>query len=114
MCYSTTDFFTADFVDNGVGTVVGVDSTTGGGGANVWSWGILTQFTKQVGLQDPKPLPQGYDLNVSMRRAYRTGYSAGLPIEDLGVPADIVHKLTLNDILDNNKDLLALTAAQLV
>ena len=113
LCYSTTDFFAADFVDNGIGPVIGTDPGTGAGGANVWPWSVLVRFTSFMGIPGPRPLPAGYDLNVSMRRAYRTGASAGLPIEDLGVPAGFVHHLTARDLLADNADLLAFTAARL-
>lgn len=111
LCYSTTDFFAADFVDNKIGTVVGVDPCTGGGGANVWPWSTLVQFANYLGLSEPQALPGGFDLNISMRRAYRTGAAAGLPIEDLAVPADIVHHITINDLLNQNQDLIATAAA---
>jgi C-terminal processing protease CtpA/Prc len=104
LCYSTSDFFTADFKDNNVGTVIGIDESTGGGGANVWGWNVLTQMLGNYG---PGALPAGYDLNLSMRRSLRTGVAAGLPVEDLGVPADIVHQLTRRDVLAGNSDLLA-------
>ncbi|MEL7166458.1 MAG: S41 family peptidase [Pseudomonadota bacterium] len=113
LCYSTTDFFAADFVDNDVGVIVGTDATTGAGGANVWPWSVLVNFAKYEGISGPEMLPGGYDLNLSMRRAYRTGPSVGLPIEDLGVPAHVVHRLTKRDLLEQNADLLAFTAAQM-
>ncbi|MEL7092535.1 MAG: S41 family peptidase [Pseudomonadota bacterium] len=113
LCYSTTDFFAADFVDNDVGVIVGTDASTGAGGANVWPWSVLVNFAKYQGISGPEPLPAGYDLNISMRRAYRTGPSVGLPIEDLGVPAHFLHRLTKRDLLEQNADLLAFTAAQI-
>lgn len=113
LCYSTTDFFAADFVDNKIGVVVGTDRQTGGGGANVWPWSVLVQFTDYIGFAGLQQLPAGYDLNISMRRAYRTGAAAGLPIEDLGVRADVQHRLTMRDLLEDNVDLLNFTAAQM-
>jgi hypothetical protein len=112
LCYSTTDFFSADFSDNAVGPIVGTDHTTGGGGANVWTWSTLVQYGAATGL-NVQPLPGGFDLNISMRRALRTGPYAGLPIEDLGVRADVVHRLTERDLLEDNADLLATAAAQI-
>ena len=100
-------------VDNNVGVVVGVDWQTGGGGANVWHWSILVQFAEYLRIPGPKALPNGYDLNISMRRAYRTGAAAGLPIEDLGAPADFLHKTTARDLLEGNADLLGFTATKL-
>jgi hypothetical protein len=109
LCYSTSDFFTADFRDNAVGTIIGVDAATGGGGANVWGWNLLAQF---LGPYGPGVLPQGYDFNISMRRSLRTGAAAGIPVEDLGVPADVIHQMTRADILEDNRDLLAFAIAQ--
>ena len=48
-----------------------------------------------------------------MRRAYRTGASAGLPIEDLGIRAQILHKQTMRDLLEDNVDLIACAVASL-
>lgn len=114
LCYSTTDFFAADFADNRIGPIIGTDTQTGGGGANVWPWATLVQFAHQAGVREaPQPLPAGFDLNISMRRALRTGPWAGLPIEDLGVHADILHRLTERDLTCANADLLATAAAAL-
>jgi hypothetical protein len=110
LCYSTSDFFAADFRDNNVGTIIGIDAATGGGGANVWGWNLLAQF---LGPYGPGILPNGYDLNISMRRSLRTGAAVGIPVEDLGVPADVVHPMTRADILEGNRDLIAFAIAQL-
>ncbi|MBP2301829.1 S41 family peptidase [Azospirillum picis] len=112
LSYSTSDFFAADFTDNGLGIVIGTDPLTGAGGANVWSWDVLSTLSGLVGIPIG-PLPPGYGLNLSLRRALRTGVSAGIPIEDVGVPASIVHQLTKADILDENRDLLAFAGAVL-
>lgn len=103
LCYSTSDFFTADFKDNNVGVIIGVDNSTGGGGANVWGWNLLSQFSGPSGLG---ALPNGYDLNLAMRRSLRTGAAQGLPVEDFGIQADVVHKETRRDVLEGNIDLL--------
>ncbi|MEM9854940.1 MAG: S41 family peptidase [Pseudomonadota bacterium] len=113
LCYSTTDFFAADFRDNGLGKIIGIDAATGGGGANVWPWNTLVRFANYAGDAAPKALPVGYSLNLSLRRAYRTGSSRGLPIEDLGVPADTRYKMTRRDLLEENTDLIDFTAAQM-
>lgn len=114
-CYSTSDFFAADFADNKVGIVLGTDLATGGGGANVWSWETLLFFAASAGVPSVVPLPAGYSFNVSMRRAYRTGALSGLPIEDLGVSAqpEDIHRLTVNDLLHENVDLMEFAAAKL-
>lgn len=114
LCYSTTDFFAADFADNKIGPIIGVDPQTGGGGANVWPWQTVVGYaTATEGHNAPSALPWGYGLNLSMRRAFRTGDWAGLPIEGLGVKADILHRMTRRDLLEANADLLAVAAAAL-
>lgn len=112
LCYSTSDFFSADFSDNRVGIIVGVDPTTGGGGANVWTWDFLAQTAASVG-GGPLPLPGGYNFNISVRRCLRTGVNAGIPVEDFGIPADFVRELTLADVLGDNADLINFVAAKL-
>lgn len=113
LCYSTTDFFAADFADNGIGPVIGTDYSTGAGGANVWPWSVLVHYTRYLGIPGPAQLPEGFDLNISVRRAYRTGASAGLPIEDLGIRADFVHRETLRDLLEENVDLIAFAVSKI-
>ena len=43
----------------------------------------------------------------SIRRTLRVGALAGTPVEDLGVIPDVRHKLTKDDVLTGNVDLLA-------
>lgn len=113
LVYSTADFMTADFKDNKIGPVIGVDPRTGGGGANVWTYENLVYYAQYVGNMDIGMLPEGIGLNVAMRRSIRAGANQGLPVEDLGTKADIIHHLTANDLLNGNLDLLNFTAAQL-
>ena len=110
--YSTTDFFAADFQDNGVGIIVGNDAQTGGGGANVWSWNLLQLQAQAAGLP-LAALPGGFDLNLAVRRSVRSGASAGIPVEDLGVTADVRYDMTLADVLGNNRGVIEFAAAQL-
>jgi hypothetical protein len=102
-CYSACDMFAAGFQDHGIGVVLGVDETTGAGGANVlrhadletdWAGGPLT------------PLPGGASMRVSLRRTLRVGALAGQPVEDLGVVRDQAHRMTRDDLLHSNRDLL--------
>ena len=113
LVYSTADFMTADFKDNKIGPVIGVDPRTGGGGANVWTYENLVYYAQYVGNMDIGMLHEGIGLNVAMRRSIRAGANQGLPVEDLGTKADIIHHLTANDLLNGNLDLLNFTAAQL-
>ena len=106
-CYSTTDFFSAGFQDHEIGPVIGYDATTGAGGANVWTHELLRQvWPDPVPDRNPfKILPKGMSMRIAFRRSVRVGANAGLPVEDLGVSADVVHRRTRRDILENDADL---------
>jgi hypothetical protein len=108
LIFSTTDIFTAGFQDHGIGPILGTNGNTGAGGANVWDFSIV-----QEALPDTfKPLPKGTSMRVAIRRSVRVGAMAGMPLEDLGVIPDAgVHKMTQNDIFNNNADLIAHAAS---
>ncbi len=109
-CYSTTDIFVAGFQDNRLGTILGVDDNTGAGGANVFTHGLLRQVLP--GTDSPfEALPGGADMRVAIRRTTRVGDNAGLPLEDLGVQPDAIHRMTRDDVLEGNRDLIAAAAA---
>ena len=112
LAYSTSDFFSADFADNKVGLIVGVDPSTGGGGANVFDWDSLVSWSNLVngGLS---PLPSGFSFTLAGRRSLRTGANLGIPVEDFGVGADVRYELTPNDLLNDNVDLVRFTASVL-
>ncbi|WP_327633508.1 S41 family peptidase [Kribbella sp. NBC_00482] len=108
--YSATDIFAAGFADHEIGTILGVDDNTGAGGANVWTHGLLAAL-----LNEPPPpdetspyvaLPNGANLRVAIRRTLRVGKLAGTPVEDLGVKPDQTHRMTRDDLLEGNVDLL--------
>ena len=104
-CYSTTDIFAAGFQDNKIGRILGVDGNTGAGGANVFTHDLLDRLFS--GADSPiKPLPNGAGMRVAIRRATRVGDNAGLPVEDVGVTPDRTHKITRNDLLNDNVDLI--------
>lgn len=109
-CYSATDIFAAGFADHEIGVILGIDDNTGAGGANVWTHGLLTELLKQPSPADPatpyQSLPNGANMRVSIRRTLRVGALSGTPVEDLGVRPDVVHKMTRNDLLAGNVDLL--------
>ncbi len=109
-CYSATDIFAAGFADHAIGKILGVDDNTGAGGANVWTHGLLAALLQQPTPADAtspyRPLPNGANMRVSIRRTLRVGQLSGTPVEDLGVRPDTVHKLTRNDLLAGNADLL--------
>jgi C-terminal processing protease CtpA/Prc len=111
LSYSATDFFAAGFQDHNIGTVLGVDGSTGGGGANVLS---LQQLVDEVspnrarfaGLWQPVPLPAGADFHFAFRRSIRTGRYSGLEVEDFGVTPDVpIYHMSRRDALEGNPDL---------
>jgi hypothetical protein len=106
LCYSATDIFAAGFQDNQIGPILSAGGRTGAGGANVWDHELLRQVLP--GQKSPfQPLPKGASFRVSMRRVVRSGTHRGVPLEDLGVSPDETHRMTKNDLLNDNADLLA-------
>jgi hypothetical protein len=104
LCYSTTDIFAAGFQDHRIGIILGVDDTTGAGGANVWEYSYIAQL-----LADPHfpiDLPQQASFRFAVRRVTRVGANSGVLLEDLGVKADERHNMTRRDILERNVDLI--------
>lgn len=116
-CYSATDIFAAGFADHRIGPILGVDDATGAGGANVWTHGLLTALLQEPAPADPttpyRPLPNGANLRVAIRRTLRVGELAGTPVEDLGVRPDAMHRMTREDLLAGNVDLLDAASAML-
>jgi hypothetical protein len=105
LCYSTTDIFAAGFQDHKIGVILGVDQTTGAGGANVWDYSSI------AGLLDdperfPAELPEQASFRFAARRVTRVGENSGVLLEDLGVKADEFHRLTRRDVLERNRDLI--------
>lgn len=109
-CYSACDMFAAGFQDHEIGPVLGVDETTGAGGANVVTHDSLVSDWTGGPLQT---LPGGAKMRVSLRRTLRVGARAGEPIEDLGVMRNEEHSMTRNDLLNGNVDLLDTAGALL-
>jgi hypothetical protein len=106
LCYSATDIFSAGFQDNRIGPILSAGGRTGAGGANVWDHELLRQVLP--GPKSPfQPLPQGASFRVSIRRVIRAGTHRGVPLEDLGVAPDETHRMTKNDLINANADLLA-------
>jgi len=110
LSYSATDIFAAGFQDNDIGPVLGTSGNTGAGGANVWWLDDLVSALEADAASPFKPLPQGADLKVAMRRSIRVGPYAGSPLEEFGVQPDVLHLMTKRDLLHDNVDLLARAA----
>ena len=103
--YSAGDLFSAGFVDNEIGPFVCVGEATGAGGANVWDYAEMRSALAGSPIALPA-LPDGIGLSLAFRRATRSGLSAGLPIEDIGV-AGAPYAMTRDDLLAGNRDLIA-------
>jgi cytosine/adenosine deaminase-related metal-dependent hydrolase len=113
LCYSATDIFVAGFQDHNIGPVLGVDENTGAGGANVWSHSLLVQLMRM--LEDTHAssytfLPHGSDIRIAIRRMIRVGANAGSIVEDIGITPDFLHKMTRDDVLHGNRDLIRAAA----
>jgi len=109
-CYSTTDIFAAGFQDNGLGKILGIDGNTGAGGANVFDYATLSHVMDAAGQPIPS-LPKGVSMRVSIRRTTRVGENAGVPVEDLGIEPDARHLITRDDLMHDNRDMIAAAAA---
>lgn len=109
-CFSATDILAAGIQDHEICTILGVDDNTGAGGANVWKHAaLLSALAEQPAGLPPspyKPLPGGLEMRVAMRRTLRVGKYAGAIVEDLGVKPNARWKLTRNDLLNGNIDLI--------
>jgi hypothetical protein len=112
-CYSAADIFAAGFKDNGIGLILGIDTTTGAGGGNVWKMTNLLSSLPNADEIPFRPLPGGADLSLVIRRVLRVGPNAGAPLEDYGVASDQRHEMTRNDIINGDADLM-ITAAGLL
>ena len=112
LCYSTTDIFAAGWQDHAIGPILGVDGNTGAGGANVWTHDLLLQLLPEEN-SPMQPLPKGASFRVAIRRTSRVGERSGDPLEDLGVVPDEIHRMTRNDLLNRNKDLIEHAATML-
>ena len=105
LSYSAADVFAAGFQDHDLGTVVGTDPQTGGGGGNVWPYESIRRFGDPA---MPRALPYDATFDVAVRRTTRVGGRAGVTLEDRGVVTDREPTpLTSADALGANEELLA-------
>jgi Peptidase family S41 len=111
--YSATEFFAAGFQDHG-GRILGVDNVTGGGGANVRTHTELRNYYKNAANSPFRALPKGAELRVAFRRSQRVGPQIGNDVEDFGIRPDYVYKMTRNDLLKGNVELINYAASLLV
>ncbi len=112
--YSATDIFAAGFQDHQIGAVIGVDQSTGGGGANRWLHEDLRQLVEKIMPGIPfRKLPGVAQMGLALRRSSRAGRNVGLEIEDEGVSRDIAYAVTRNDVLNRDQDLIRFACAHL-
>jgi hypothetical protein len=105
LCYSTTDIFAAGFQDHQIGKILGASGNVGAGGANVWTHELLREL--MPGTNSPlKELPNNASFRVAIRRTTRIGERSGVPLEGLGVVPDELYRMTANDLLNQNEDLI--------
>lgn len=102
--FSCGDLFAAGITDYGIGHIVSVGEGTGAGGANVWTSDDIEYAYHAAGRPLP-PIPPGTNFTVSVRRMTRSGQSAGLAVEDIGVGGDERYDMTEADLTDGNTDL---------
>jgi hypothetical protein len=110
--YSSGDLFSAGFVDNRIGPLVCVGESTGAGGASVADYADLRDSLKGSPLELPR-LPDGAGMTLALMRATRAGPNLGAQIEDVGVSSRRRHASTRDDLLHDNRDLLAKCIAML-
>jgi hypothetical protein len=103
--YSCGDLFAAGIADHGIGRIVSVGAASGAGGANVWTAADV-EYAYHAAHRTLPPLPPGIGYTIAVRRMVRTGRSAGLAVEDVGVVGDEEHETTERDLVDDNADLL--------
>lgn len=106
LCYSTTDIFAAGFQDHAIGLVLGTNARTGAGGANVWTHADLLSLLGGRRNSPLEELPGDVNVKVAIRRSRRVGERAGTPLEEFGVTADEIHRMTRRDVLRGNIDLI--------
>jgi hypothetical protein len=106
LCYSTTDMFIAGFRDHEIGKILGVNNNTGAGGANVWDHDDLLSLLGRRADSPFKQLPGNAGMRVAIRRSIRRGASAGTPLEELGVVPDKLHRMTRDDLMSHNVNLI--------
>jgi hypothetical protein len=102
LCYSAADIFAAGFQDHRIGCVLGIDDSTGAGGAQVFMHSSLLKLLEPTNGNRLSPLPGGADLRFATRRTLRVGDNDGKQLEDLGVKPDILYCMTRDDLLYRN------------
>lgn len=101
--YSAADIFSGGFQDHQIGPVLGLDQSTGGGGAIVKQHSEIVPFAEISGL-DLQALPKDVTLSVAVLRSARVD---GSFIEGVGVSTDKQLQRFRKDVLQGNPGVLA-------
>lgn len=102
--FSCGDLFAAGISDYGIGQIISIGEGTGAGGANVWTSDDI-QYAYYAARRPLPPIPPGIRFTISVRRMTRSGESAGLAVEDIGVKGDEGYDMTETDLIDGNTGL---------
>jgi hypothetical protein len=112
-CYSSCDNFAALMQDHEAGRIIGEDSATGGGGANVWDHAaVLRDYNPLPPELRLRPMPHGQNMRMPIRHIVRLG-DEKLLLEDVGVVSDEVVPVSREDILQQSSKVLEQAAAYL-
>ncbi|HEX4274042.1 MAG TPA: S41 family peptidase [Bryobacteraceae bacterium] len=103
LTYSSAEMFAAGIQDHGIGTIVGIASRTGGGGASPWSQQAICQFS---GRDQFRPVPEAPSFRVAARRSRRVGKNSGRLLEGVGIEPDIMYSLNRDDFCNQDRKLL--------
>jgi hypothetical protein len=103
LTYSSAEMFAAGIQDHGIGVVAGAAGRTGGGGGSPWSQQMIFQYSRCQGM---RPLQDAPSFRVASRRSRRVGKRWGSLLEGAGVTADVVYPITMNDFLDESRELM--------
>jgi hypothetical protein len=102
-CYSSCDMFSALMQDQKAAIIFGEDSTTGAGGANNH---FQASFVKSLN-EDLGPfqkLPASQDMVFAFRQSIRTGPSAGVLIENMGILSDQLARTSITDLYTDSAE----------
>lgn len=110
LTYSAGDVFSLMQKDLNASYVIGVDETTGGGGAGFIS--LLMSNGSHPSLFN-KPFAPGAELFVPAMRYYRAGEKTGGLVEHFGIEPHERYWKTKADVLDGDKDLFEFVAQKI-
>lgn len=109
LTYSAAEMFAAGVQDHRIGLVLGTDRRTGGGGANTWDYAKFRRYKQAA----HRTLPAGVGFRIAIRRSLRVGLHEGALLEDFGVVRDAPHRVTRDDVLRDNRELIESAGALL-